>query len=241
MLPTVLRVAEVKEERVDFLFRLADESLLHLEFQTTSRVEDLYRFAGYDLKLAERYRNTIRTAVIYSGRVKEGPEGLEHGSLVYRVTNVYLNRMDGEKEYEYIKGKVERGEELSGPEMVRLVFLPLMRHRQREGEVALEAAKLAKELRDERQNFVLAAIVGLSDKYMDEGDKRRLLEVIKMTQIERWIREEGRIEGRIEGEREKALSTARAALKKGFSPEDVAEITGLSLEEVLKIKRDVEH
>ncbi|NSW83209.1 MAG: hypothetical protein HPY90_08025 [Syntrophothermus sp.] len=120
----MLPVAEVKEERIDFLFRLADESLLHLEFQTTARVEDLYRFAGYDLKLAERYRKTIRTAVIYSGRVREGPEGIGHGSLVYQVTNVYLNRMDGEKEHEYLKGKVQRGEELTGAEIVRLVFLP---------------------------------------------------------------------------------------------------------------------
>ncbi|NLU51210.1 MAG: hypothetical protein GXX09_12595, partial [Syntrophomonadaceae bacterium] len=84
MLPTVLPVAEVKEERIDFLFLLADESLLHLEFQTTARMEDMYRFAGYDLKLAERYRRRIRTAVIYSGRVREGPEGIDHGSLVYR-------------------------------------------------------------------------------------------------------------------------------------------------------------
>jgi len=70
---------------------------------------------------------------------------------------------------------------------------------------------------------------------MTEADKKRLLEVIKMTQIERWIREEGREEGiaigmekgRMEGRMEKK-ATARAALKKGLAPEDVAEITGLS-------------
>jgi len=71
---------------------------------------------------------------------------------------------------------------------------------------------------------------------MAEADKKRLLEVIKMTQIERWIREEGREEGiaismekgRMEGRMEEKKATARAALKKGLAPEDVAEITGLS-------------
>jgi len=70
-----------------------------------------------------------------------------------------------------------------------------------------------------------------------------------MTQIEQWIREEGRKEGRIEGRLEGRLEgriegkkeTARAALRKGFSPEDIAEITGLSLDEVLAIKQEIEN
>jgi predicted transposase YdaD len=53
-------------------------------------------------------------------------------------------------------------------------------------------------------------------------------------------RMEGRIEGRAEGlaeglrkgEREKALTIARNALKKGMSPEDVMELTGLKKEDL---------
>jgi len=252
MLPTVLPTAEVKEERVDFLFRLADESLLHLEFQTTSVARnDLQRFAGYDLKLLERYWQTIRTVVIYSGRVKEAPDGFDYGSLVYRVKNVYLNRLDGEKEYRHLSEKIERGEELSKSEVVRLIFLPLMKHEESEGEVALKAAELAKKIKDEKQNLAFAAIIALSDKYMTEAEKRRLLEVVAMTQIEQWIREEGRkegriegriegkIEGKMEGKMEGKIETAKAALRKGFSPEDVAEITGLPLDKVLDLKREI--
>ena len=46
-----------------------------------------------------------------------------------------------------------------------------------------------------------------------------------MTQIEQWIREEGREE------------TAINALREGLDPEFVAKITGLSKEEVLKLKK----
>jgi len=110
MLPTVLPTAEVKEERVDFLFRLADETLLHLEFQTSMVTRnDLHRFAGYDLKLLDRYWRTIRTVVIYSGRVKKASDGFECGSLVYRVNNVYLHRLDGEEEYRHLSEKIDRG------------------------------------------------------------------------------------------------------------------------------------
>ncbi|WP_287193055.1 hypothetical protein [Syntrophothermus sp.] len=244
MLPTVIPVAEVKEERIDFLFRLEDGSLLHLEFQTTAATRaDMERFAGYDLKLLERYREIIRTVVIYSGRVKEAPVGFDGGSLVYRVTNVYLKSWDGEKEYEYLRERIDRGEELSRAEIVRLIFLPLMKHDGAEGEVAIKAAELAKRIRDEKQNLVFAAIIALSDRYMTEAQKKRLLEVVTMTQIEQWIREEGRkegrIEGKIEGERQKALNAARVALKKGIMPEDVAEITGLSLDEVLAIRKEM--
>ena len=48
---------------------------------------------------------------------------------------------------------------------------------------------------------------------------------------------EGRAEGLAEGARSKAIETARNFLKKNISAEIIAECTGLSLEEVLKIKQ----
>ncbi|MBF7084426.1 Rpn family recombination-promoting nuclease/putative transposase [Desulfallas sp. Bu1-1] len=50
---------------------------------------------------------------------------------------------------------------------------------------------------------------------------------------------EGKAEGIKEGEMKKAMETAKAALKKGFSVEDIMEITGLSRETVLKIKNQL--
>lgn len=58
---------------------------------------------------------------------------------------------------------------------------------------------------------------------------------MKMTQIEQWIREEGIKEG----EMKKALDTARATLKKELPEDVVAEITGLNLDAVRKLKADL--
>ena len=49
------------------------------------------------------------------------------------------------------------------------------------------------------------------------------------------IMEQGRQEGRQEGRRERDLELARKALAKGMSPQEVAELTDLPLEEVQKL------
>ncbi len=56
-----------------------------------------------------------------------------------------------------------------------------------------------------------------------------------MTQIEQWLREEGLKEGLKEGK----LETARKALLKGVDVEFIAEITGLSLETIQKLKNEI--
>ncbi|WP_312789853.1 hypothetical protein [Sphingobacterium sp.] len=47
---------------------------------------------------------------------------------------------------------------------------------------------------------------------------------------------EGMTKGMAEGERKKALETARKMLSKGFEREDICDITGLSIEEIAKLK-----
>lgn len=43
---------------------------------------------------------------------------------------------------------------------------------------------------------------------------------------------EGKIEGRLEGKMEGAIETARRMKRKGFLPSDIAELTGLSVEDI---------
>src|SRR5689334_16143180 len=54
-LPTELPVLEVRGQRADLLFRLADGSIVHLEFQTTRKAADLLRFFLYNLAVYEHY------------------------------------------------------------------------------------------------------------------------------------------------------------------------------------------
>ena len=235
IMPTVLPIVEAREKRVDFVFLLEDETLLHLEFQTTISDDLLRRIAFYGARIVDRHNRVVNTAIIYSGRIESAPDLLQKGSLTYQVTNVYLKGMDGDEEYRRIKAKLDKGETLEESDLIKLIFLPLMKSKQIEAEMALKAAELAKAANNKFTSFVIGAIVAITDNFLPEEYKKRLLEVLRMTQIEQWLREEGKLEGKIEGKLEGQLEAARNALKKGLSFDDVAEITGLPKETVQKL------
>ena len=163
-----------------------------------------------------------------------------------------MKAYDGDQEYRQLHEKIQNKEPLAEEEILKLIFLPLMKSNSfTEDQMAIQAAELAKNIEGEKKTFVIGALVAVTDRFMSEKYKKRLLEVLKMTQIEQWIREEGmkeglkegvkegKKEGLKEGEIKKALETARAALKKGLPEDLVTEITGLDLETVRKLKGDL--
>ena len=63
-LPNSYYKVETNTERMDLNFKLEDGSILHLEEEVEISVDDLIRFASYDLKLYNRYRDRIRTIIL---------------------------------------------------------------------------------------------------------------------------------------------------------------------------------
>ncbi|ACV61598.1 hypothetical protein Dtox_0684 [Desulfofarcimen acetoxidans DSM 771] len=257
VMPTVLPVVEVKEKRIDFVFLLKDNSILHLEFQTTIPKDILIRMVTYGSRLVEKYDQDVNTVVIYSGKIESAPRLLRKGSLTYKVKNIYMKKFDGDAEYKRIYEKIKNKKPLDEIDIQRLIFLPLMKSKEKsEDEMAIQAAELAKEIPNEPiRAFTIGAIVAISDNFLTEEYKKRLLEVLRMTQIEQWIREEGREEGLKEGlkeGREEGLKeglkeglreglekTAIAALREGFDIETIVKITNLSKEEILSLKKKI--
>ena len=48
--------------------------------------------------------------------------------------------------------------------------------------------------------------------------------------------EKGKVEGKVEGKNERNMEIAKKLLKKQMSTKDIAEVTGLSVEEIKKLK-----
>ncbi|KJS50237.1 MAG: hypothetical protein VR66_03825, partial [Peptococcaceae bacterium BRH_c23] len=167
------------------------------------------------------------------------PELLEKGSLCYRVNNVFLKRMDGDAEYNRIKTLLDQGAELEEADILKLILLPLMKSQQPEAEMTIKAAQLAKSANSKLTDFVIGSIIAITDKFLPEEYKKKLLEVLSMTQIEEWIREEGKLLGKAEGKAEGKHEDARNALIEGIEPTIVAKITGLPLTTIQKIKADL--
>lgn len=81
-----------------------------------------------------------------------------------------------------------------------------------------------KEYRRERGGAIKMTVDQIREKYYTQKGK-----------------EEGRKEGRKEGEHKKAVESAMNFLKLGLSAEIIAQGTGLSLDEVNKIKSEIEN
>jgi len=91
-LPTVLPASEL---RADLVWRMVDGRIFHLEFQT-EKESTLYRFLGYDVRLAERYQSPIRTVVLYHAGVTQAPDHMDLDSIHYQTENVCLTQLDGQ-------------------------------------------------------------------------------------------------------------------------------------------------
>ncbi|MEQ8168221.1 MAG: hypothetical protein ABRQ38_04940 [Candidatus Eremiobacterota bacterium] len=62
---------KIDEQRMDFVFYLADDTLLHMEFQTIFSLKDLERFKLYDALLYEQKKKPVNTAIIYGAGISD--------------------------------------------------------------------------------------------------------------------------------------------------------------------------
>ncbi|ABX31961.1 hypothetical protein Pmob_1245 [Petrotoga mobilis SJ95] len=194
--PIDIPVINVSNQNPDFVFELEDNSLLHLEFQTTWKKADLLRFAQYDIALYQKERRRINTVVMYSGKYESAESELDMGSNKYKVQQIFMIKYDGIKRYEEIKEKIEKEEELTDKDLMDLVFLPLMRNEKSEEEVTKDVFELAIKIPDEdKKEAVIGSLLGFSDNYVRDEYINELKEVIRMTKIGTSLFEEGVEEG----------------------------------------------
>lgn len=65
-----VELARVEERRADLVFSLADESILHIEFQSSNDPDIAYREGIYCFLLGQKYRRRVRQVVLYIGQPK---------------------------------------------------------------------------------------------------------------------------------------------------------------------------
>ncbi len=196
----------VGERRLDYLYVLEDDRLLHLEFRSSPA--KLEEFLVYDALLYRNVRKMIRTVIIYTGKIRRAPSRIQAGCLNYQTENVFLFPQDGEAARGRAEERLRAGDTLSDKELLDLIFSPLMRQSIPPGKAVLAAVDVASKIADEEvKTFCLASIIGLGDKFLDEQQRKKALEVLRMTRIAELFVEEGmekgmekgRAEGLVEG------------------------------------------
>lgn len=237
-LPTEL--VEVYHGTTDFVWESVDQSIVHIEFQAPKE-STLYRFLVYDALLAQRYRRPIRTVVLNIGPVTQAPEHLDTGSVRYTVENLYLNRIDGEAVLAVVTEHLATGR-WTPDDRVRLAFAWHLRYdKEQKAQVFNRIVQLIQEIPDaQEQNGVTALLLGLSAPQLSAQQAQQLKEALKMTHLVREIEREAaeKAAEKAAAEATQAATTktqhtiAREMLKMGLSPQQIAEATKLSLEQI---------
>jgi hypothetical protein len=179
-LPTELPQLEVRTQHTDQLFRLADDSILHLEFQTTQRRGELMRFAAYNLAVCQQYEQPVWTVVLYGAGIRSAPDTWQSGSLTFRVQNILVGQEDGDAVLQRLREKAACGEPLTASDRVDLIFSPLMRQSRPVQDVLREVAPLTQRLPKAQQEPTVGALLGLAYHYVDEDVVRTILEELSM-------------------------------------------------------------
>ena len=238
--PTEWDDVDFRRGMLDLVLRLEDDTLLHLEFQST-RERALHRFALYDLQLHQAAGRTIKTVVLYENGVKSAPDMLDIGSALYRVQNVYLAERDGSATLRRIAKRLEEGQ-WSVEDRAELPFVMHMRH---EGETRERVVERCLELmdripdRDER-SYTAALFLGISLKYLTDEEKEQLKARVKaMVDLVKEIAEEEFAKGEAKGEAKKAVDVAKAMLADGADITRIARYTGLSVEELERLRKEM--
>lgn len=220
--PTELSKVEINTRKMDFVFRLADETYLHLEFQTSRKEDDLLRFLSYDVGLYTKRKRNIRTVIIYGADVEEAPDMLSIGSIQYQVQCVFMSAYDGDAVMRELWHKVQSGDMLTEIDQLNLIFMPLMPSKIGRSERAIEAVKMAESVQDEAVKLsLLGSIIGITARFIDKEYVRKIVEVLRMNEVYRElfhsIEEEALLIGEIKG-KQKAIDSF---LTVRFGPEAV--------------------
>jgi len=199
-LETEFAEIETNLELLDLNFMLKDGSILHLEEEAEIFISDLIRFASYDLKLYNRYRDRVRTIILCIKGYTDSTAGFNCGSLGYNSTVVDMSKKDGKKKLVELKTKIENKEKIN---YLDLIFLPLMNSDQKIVDRVKETIKLEEKLEIEQnsKNNLVALTVVLSDKFLSDKDMSEIWRDYKMVKFFKYVEEQGKKEGEKQGEK----------------------------------------
>jgi hypothetical protein len=192
-LETEFSEIETSTERMDFNFKLEDGSILHLEEEIEVSVDDLIRFASYDLKLYNRYRDRIRTIILCIKGYPAAEAAFNAGSLGYNTTVVNMSDKDGKEKMKELREKIEKGEEIN---YLELIFLPLMNSDQDMVKRVKETIELEDKLDADQKfkNNLAALTIVLCDKFLSSENMIELWRDRKMVKFFKYVEDQGKNE-----------------------------------------------
>ena len=215
VMPTNLPTVKANELRIDNLFKLEDNTVAIVDYESAYRNTDKIKYLNYLTGIANRYLRDkipcpmLRMIVIYTGDIRRRQVSTEYnvGAVKIRIEPAFLSELNPEDIFRTITYKIKNGECLSDEELMQFIILPLAYRQKEDKEKAIQnAVELAARVQDrEQQLFVLAGILAFTDKIIDNDTANKIRRMIQMTKVAMIFEEEKQqaIKQAIKLEREK--------------------------------------
>ncbi|MHC6202098.1 RpnC/YadD family protein [Breznakiellaceae bacterium SP9] len=210
---------------------------LHIEEETDIDRKDLYRFCGYHVDLALRHGRDFQTVILTFK--KPTVRAIVTPTLTFKPVIIDLSQRNADEVYAALRQQIESGQEINE---LDLVFLPVCGSKTETVVGLLEkGVELAKRL--PAASKIVGLMFMLSDRLVDKNELKRIWrEFMDYTKLKVFqVAEEVGIEKGVEigmgrGIEKGVEKTAEKALRKGYSLEEIQDLTGLSLERIQELK-----
>lgn len=239
-----------KTRVLDYLCKLEDDTLCHVEFQfPVARLDDLKRFFDYNIIAQIRHNHLTETIVINFTTGHSGVTRTDIGiTKSFNPIQIYLGDMNYDERLEKINHKEKTNQKLTSIEEIDLMLMCLVVNANK----AKKLRKICKILKNEEifeknRLDVIKSIIELEiDNLTTYEEKKKFKEEISMTPeaeqiIKQAVREVNRKyeilereEVMKEGKKEGIMQVAKN-LKEIHTPQEISELTGLSVEEIEKL------
>ena len=256
--PTNLPEISASELRMDNLFRLEDDSIAIVDYESKYDEANIIKYLGYIARVSKKLYNEhkklipLRLIVIYTADVTkdETKPHIDMGAYSVNITEGFLIEIDSEAVRDGIVRKLDAGEALSDEDIMNLIIYPLT-HKGNEAkqEALSEAIDMAERIEDEQTLiFTLSTMLVFADKVISKEDASRIKERLNMhSKVLQLFEEEKQqdIKEAVnkavskavnESRREEQRKTVLNFLREGVSEEIIARATGMSIDKITKIK-----
>ena len=230
---------------MDFTFLTTQDMYIHVEFQTTnnSEEEDLQRFHAYEAMYSHKTGKKVITYVIYSGGIEKTKGELDCGLYTYKVKPVYMKNKNADEIINRLKSKVIAGESLEKEDYAELSLTPLMSGDKTRKDKIKDAILLTRYGIDDDSEKALAMLYTLADKFLTGKELEEIKEVVAMTKLGQMLVDDGYKRGKNDGYKRgkndgMITGKIQGALLCGKTPEEVAEMLKISVQEVLKVQEE---
>ena len=163
----------VRKRFADLIFKLSDNTGLHIEMEAHISKSDILRFAIYNIEYSQKFNIPIKT-VIFTNQEQKVIEYC-NPVMTFKPVIIDLSQRDGEVILEKIRKQIEHGNEVNELEMI---YLPLYNKSRTTVELLKDTISLIPKIKkksDDQQKIILMMLLA-ANKFLTKDELEKILE-----------------------------------------------------------------